>query len=113
MPANPIIILDYIHTMLHLVPYVVILAANVLYIYAYNYDPETHQVQIFLFNFAIMLLVGIFAIIRVNMLLHQWLVVEKEKDASGKPTTKGIMKQKIKEFLNLNTLVENMFLPGN
>ena len=81
--------------MLHLLPYAVILVANFLYIYAYSYDPEEHQVQIFLFNFGIMLLVGIFAIIKVNLMLHQWLVVEQEKNSSGKPNMKGVMKKKI------------------
>ena len=99
--------------MIHLIPYVVILGANALYIYSYNYDPEEDKVQIFLFNFVIMLFIGIFAIIKVNMMLHQWIIVEKEKDEKGNLNTKGIMKQKIKEVVNLSYMVENLFLPGN
>lgn len=78
---------------LELIPYIVILVANLLYIYTYSYDPEKHKVQIFLFNFGIMALAGIFIVIRVNMLLHKWIVQQNETDSSGKLTKKGHMKK--------------------
>lgn len=52
-------------------------------------------IQIFLFNFLIMALAGIYITIHLNILLHRWIVEESDKSA-GKHSKKEIMKSKIR-----------------
>lgn len=59
------------------IPYVAILLANLAYFYVQGLDEEQGALQIFLFNFAIMVLLGIFVVINLNILLHRWIVQEE------------------------------------
>ena len=64
-----------------------------------------------------MVFAGIFIIIHINILLHQWLVVESDKERvkgqPGKLTQKQLIQKRVKHFLNLKSFAEDLFIPGN
>lgn len=98
---------------LTIAPYALILLANLLYLYMY-YEPDLHWVSLFLFNFLIMALAGIFITLHVNILLHKWLVEESDKGRTdGKLTKKEIIRKKIRKLLSLKYFIEDLFNPGN
>lgn len=98
---------------LQIVPYVAIALANIIYFLFSGQGRKTKWYKVFLFNFGIMALVGIFIVIKLNLMLHQWFVIEQEKDEKGNLTKKGIVKQKIQELLKKAYLLDSLFLPGN
>ena len=56
-----------------ILPYLAIVIANALYFYSSGLDPVNDWYMIFLFNFCLMLFIGIFIIINLNILLYKWV----------------------------------------
>lgn len=86
-------------TLITLIPYITIALANFLYLYFYSFDPIEEWYLIVLFNFVLMLLIGAFLIINLNILLYKWIHDEREFDEKGKPTKKQMFKKQIKKLL--------------
>jgi hypothetical protein len=61
----------------------------------------------------LMLLIGAFIIINLNILLHRWLNDERKVDEKGNPTMKEVFKKKIKKAKQYERFLKDLLLPGN
>ncbi len=59
------------------IPYVFLLLANVVYIYANGLKPIGSYPELFLYNLLFFILVGAVIIIKLNLLLHSWFIKEE------------------------------------
>lgn len=55
-------------------PYVLLVLANFLYIYANGFGPIGSHPELILYNIMFFLMIGVIVIIKVNLLLHSWFV---------------------------------------
>ena len=93
---------------LYYLPYVFLLLANFIYIYANGLQPLTlsSNPELFLYNMIFFILVGTVIIIKLNLLLHSWFIKE---EGDVKQKTKVAIK-KGKELFNF---VISIFRRGN
>ena len=75
-------------TIITIIPYAAILVANLLYLYVHGFNPTEKWYKLFFFNLCMMLLIGVFVVINVNIVLHRWIHDERKVDSSGNPTKK-------------------------
>lgn len=62
---------------LYYTPYVFLLFANFIYIYANGLEPLGSDPKLFLYNLLFFLLIGTVIIIKLNLLLHSWFIKEE------------------------------------
>lgn len=87
-------------------PYVLLIIANFIYIYANGLKPIGAYPKLVMYNFLFFLIVGIVIVIKVNLLFHSWFIKE---DGEVKKKTKMII-QKTSEMVEFGL---SIFKKGN
>lgn len=87
-------------------PYLLLLLANLGYLYVHGFGPLKTHPKLFLYNFLIFLLLGVVLFFKASYLLHKWFVL-------GEGDTRQKVKAKLKELLQLWQTVWNYLRPGN
>jgi len=87
-------------------PHILIILANVVYMYANGFKPLSSHPKLILYNILFFLIIGAIIMIKVNLLLHSWFVKEE-----------GDVKQKtkvaIQKAINMKDFVLSVFRKGN
>jgi hypothetical protein len=55
-------------------PYILLLLANLVYLYANGFEPIGTYPELFVYNLVFFIVIGIVIIIKLNLLLHSWFV---------------------------------------
>ena len=58
-------------------PYILLLLANFIYIYANGLKPIGHYPKLFVYNVILFIVIGIVIMIKINLLLHSWFIKEE------------------------------------
>jgi len=59
---------------LYYLPYILLLLANLVYLYANGFKPIGTYPELFVYNLVFFIVIGIVIIIKLNLLLHSWFV---------------------------------------
>lgn len=92
--------------LLYYAPYVFLLLANFIYIYANGLQPLGTYPELFIYNLIFFLLIGTVISIKLNLLLHSWFI-------KGEGDVRQKTKVAIKKTIDFVSFVLSMFKKGN
>jgi len=87
-------------------PYLLLIMANLFYLYVHGFKPLKYHPRLFIYNFALFFIIAIVVFFKVSYHLHRWFVLN-EGD------TKSKTKKALVEILQKYNMILNYLRPGN
>lgn len=84
----------FIMSLVKHLPYLLLIAVNLVYLWVYGFKPIRYQSKLALYNFLIFLLIGIVIFFKASYLLHNWFV-------KGEGDVREKVKIKLQEILRI------------